>query len=65
MSAFSIKINVTINCIYFQFIIKWKEKYAVVTWCENVKNKEKKKMWRRKDRKSTDAFFYPWKEVNT
>ncbi|KAK3747038.1 hypothetical protein QZH41_017816 [Actinostola sp. cb2023] len=48
-----------------QFIIKWKEKYAVVTWCENVKNKEKKKMWRRKDRKSTDAFFYPWKEVNT
>ncbi|XP_031561506.1 mitochondrial genome maintenance protein MGM101-like [Actinia tenebrosa] len=47
-----------------QFIIKWKEKYSISTWCENVKTKEKKKMWRRKDRKPTDAFFYPWKEVN-
>lgn len=47
-----------------QFIIEWKEKYALNTWCENVRTREKKKLWRRKDRKSTDAFQYPWKEIN-
>ena len=46
-----------------QFIIEWKEKYAASAWCENVRTREKKKLWRRKDRKSTDAFQYPWKEI--
>ena len=54
---------IIINLTAFQFIIKWKEEFAVSVWCENVRTKERKKMWRRKDRKPTDAFFYPWKEV--
>lgn len=47
-----------------QFIIEWKEKYAVSTWCENIRTREKKKLWRRKDRKPTIAFQYPWKEIS-
>ena len=47
----------------FQFIIQWKDTYAMNTWCENVRTRDKKKLWRRKDRKSTDAFQYPWKEI--
>ncbi|KAJ7381517.1 hypothetical protein OS493_001665 [Desmophyllum pertusum] len=46
-----------------QFIIQWKDTYAMNTWCENVRTRDKKKLWRRKDRKSTDAFQYPWKEI--
>ncbi|XP_032226483.2 mitochondrial genome maintenance protein MGM101 isoform X1 [Nematostella vectensis] len=46
-----------------QFIIAWKNKFAVSPWCENVRTKEKKKLWRKKDRKPTDAFSYPWKEI--
>lgn len=42
-----------------EFITKWKEKYAVDVWCENLKTKEKRKLWRRKDR---PTFPYPWKE---
>ena len=49
---------------FVQFVIDWKEKYAVSSWCENVRTREKKKLWRRKDRKPTDAFQYPWREVN-
>lgn len=41
------------------FILEWKEKYAISVWCENQKTKERKRLWRRKDRK---AFDYPWKE---
>jgi len=48
----------------FQFIIQWKDKFALSAWCENVRNREKKKLWRRKDRKATDAFQYPWKEIS-
>lgn len=47
-----------------QFIIYWKEKFAVSAWCENARTREKKKLWRRQDRKPTDAFQYPWKEIN-
>ncbi|CAH3161032.1 unnamed protein product [Porites lobata] len=47
-----------------QFIIQWKDKFALSAWCENVRTREKKKLWRRKDRKTTDAFQYPWKEIS-
>jgi hypothetical protein len=45
------------------FLLKWKEEYAIECWCENVGNGDqkgkKKKLWRRKDRA---PFDYPWKE---
>ena len=29
-------------------------------WCENVRTKDKKRLWRRKD--VTEPFPYPWRE---
>ena len=43
-----------------QFIKQWKSKYGDELWCENVRNRERKKLWRRKD--LSDPFPYPWKE---
>ena len=43
-----------------RFIKQWKAKYAEELWCENVRNKERKKLWRRKD--SADPFPFPWRE---
>ncbi len=28
-------------------------------WCENIRTKEKKKLWKKKNR--TESFGYPWK----
>jgi len=49
--------------VYSQFIDQWKKRYASEVWCENVRTKEKKRLWRRKD--STQPFAYPWKEQRT
>ena len=46
-----------------QFIDQWKKNYASEIWCENVRTKEKKRLWRRKN--STQPFAYPWKEQRT
>lgn len=62
--SFNIHYFVNTGTHVFQFVIQWKEKFAVSAWCENARTREKKKLWRRKDRKPTDAFQYPWKEVN-
>jgi hypothetical protein len=40
------------------FISEWKKKHALAVFCTNQKTKEKKRLWRRKDRE----FDYPWKE---
>lgn len=45
-----------------QFIHAWKKKYADEVWCQNLRTKEKKKLWRKKN--STESFAYPWKEVD-
>eukprot|EP01100_Stratorugosa_tubuloviscum_P015099 TRINITY_DN8481_c0_g1_i1.p1 TRINITY_DN8481_c0_g1~~TRINITY_DN8481_c0_g1_i1.p1 ORF type:complete len:263 (-),score=106.26 TRINITY_DN8481_c0_g1_i1:55-843(-) len=42
------------------FINRWKSKYAEAIWCEHYKTKEKKKLWKRKDRLLSE---YPWKEL--
>ena len=44
-----------------QYVTKWKKEHAGEIWCENVRTKEKKKLWRRKD--VTEPFPYPWKEM--
>ncbi|XP_062501474.1 uncharacterized protein LOC134178612 [Corticium candelabrum] len=44
-----------------QFVAKWKAANAAEVWCENVRTKERRKLWRRKD--SDDVFPYPWKSV--
>ena len=44
-----------------QFISKWKKEHAGEIWCENVRTKEKKKLWRRKN--VSEPFSYPWKEI--
>lgn len=41
------------------YILRWKEKYAVEVFCE-TKMGQKKKLWRRKDR---PAFEYPYRET--
>jgi hypothetical protein len=42
-----------------RFIREFKTKYCIELFVENVKDKTKKKMWRRKDQ---PKFEYPWKE---
>jgi len=42
-----------------RFIREFKAKYCVELFVENVKDKTKKKLWRRKDQ---PKFEYPWKE---
>ena len=42
-----------------QFILEWRDKYAVGVFAENQSTKKKSKLWRRKDR---PPFGYPWKE---
>lgn len=46
-----------------KFIAQWKSQYATELWCENVRTKDKKKLWRRKDR--PEPFAYPWKEIKS
>lgn len=43
-----------------RFIKDWKKKYAEEVWCENVRTKDRKKLWRKKG--VGDLFPYPWKE---
>ena len=43
----------------FQFVAKWKAVYAQELWCENIRTKERRKLWHRKD--SDGLFSYPWK----
>ena len=43
-----------------QFILNWKEKYAVAVFVEHAVTKKKSKMWRRKDR---PPFGYPFTEA--
>jgi hypothetical protein len=40
-----------------QYIMEWKQKHAVEVWCEHATTKQRKKLWRRKDR---PAIAYPW-----
>jgi hypothetical protein len=42
------------------FIREWKKNHAVSVWCENQKTKQRKLLYRRKDR---PPFEYPFKEV--
>jgi len=42
-----------------RFIREFKAKYCVEVFVENLKDKTKKKLWRRKDQ---PKFEYPWKE---
>ncbi|CAI8009253.1 Mitochondrial genome maintenance protein mgm101 homolog [Geodia barretti] len=44
-----------------QFVSKWKKQYSEEAWCENVRNKEKKRLWRKAS--SGETFPYPWKEM--
>jgi hypothetical protein len=44
-----------------QYVTKWKKERANEIWCENVRTKDKKKLWRRKD--ISEPFPYPWKEM--
>ena len=44
-----------------QYVTKWKKERANEIWCENVRTKDKKKLWRRKD--VSEPFPYPWKEI--
>lgn len=46
-----------------QFVREWKRQYSEDVWCENVRTKEKRKLWRRKD--SPEPLPYPWKENRT
>jgi len=39
----------------------WKQEYAEDVWCENVRTKEKKKLWKKLS--SKEVFPYPWKEA--
>ncbi|XP_065913477.1 mitochondrial genome maintenance protein mgm101 homolog [Dysidea avara] len=43
-----------------QFIDQWKAEHAEDVWCENVRTKERKRLWRKK--KNTQSFPYPWKQ---
>eukprot|EP00300_Choanocystis_sp_HF-7_P041528 c8291_g1_i1.p1 GENE.c8291_g1_i1~~c8291_g1_i1.p1 ORF type:complete len:215 (+),score=49.24 c8291_g1_i1:39-683(+) len=43
-----------------EFIDKFRTTYCVGVWCENTRTKDKKRLWRRKDR---PPFSYPWKET--
>ena len=47
--------------LVFQYVADWKYRNAVEVWCENVRTKDKKKLWKKK--KSREQFPYPWKEV--
>jgi hypothetical protein len=40
------------------FIYEWKKKSTSTVFCTHQRTKEKKRLWRRKDRE----FDYPWKE---
>jgi hypothetical protein len=42
-----------------QFVTKWKAEYAQEVWCENVRTKERRKLWQRKG--LNGLFPYPWK----
>jgi hypothetical protein len=42
-----------------QFLLEWREKYAIGVFAENAITKKKTKLWRRRDR---PAFGYPWTE---
>jgi hypothetical protein len=44
-----------------QFVSKWKKQYTEEIWCENARNKEKKRLWRKAN--SGETFPYPWKEM--
>ena len=56
------------TCIYVavsqihQFISTWKKRHAEEVWCQNLRTKEKKKLWRKKSNR--EPFAYPWKEVD-
>lgn len=43
-----------------QFVEAWRAEHADDVWCENVRTKDKKKLWRKKNSNST-PFAYPWK----
>lgn len=42
-----------------QFLLEWRDKYAIGVFAENAVTKKKSKLWRRKDR---PQFGYPWTE---
>lgn len=44
-----------------QYVTKWKKQHAEEVWCENARNKEKKRLWRKAN--SGESFSYPWKEM--
>lgn len=48
-------------CCCFQFLSEWRAGYASEVWCENVRSKEKKKLWKKKG--SLNQFPYPWRDV--
>jgi len=41
------------------FIARWKSQHAVEVWATNVRNGEKRRLWRKK---SAPKFSYPWEE---
>ena len=49
--------------VVLQFVEEWKANYASEVWCENVRSKEKKKLWKKKG--SRDLFPYPWKAMQS
>ncbi len=46
-----------------KFIKYWLDKYGTSVWCENQKDKKKKKLWRKKTDSVIDQ--WPWKECDS
>lgn len=44
-----------------KFLSEWRSEYAADIWCENIRSKEKKKLWKKKG--SRELFPYPWKHI--
>lgn len=60
MALFSVQCTCYDRTVLVQFVSMWKGKFARDVWCENVRTKDKKRLWRRKE--AAEPFPYPWKE---